>query len=67
MTNETNPNATKNQWTTAFEQNAIKWKNRKKAGFSYSVIAKTNVVAYYISKDDMVNKLTKDMQTLLNK
>ncbi len=32
-----------------------------KFGFSYSVIAKTNVSAFYISREDLMYKLSKDL------
>lgn len=40
---------------------------KKSKGMLYSVIAKTQVQAYFITKDDMITKLSKDIQQLINK
>lgn len=42
-------------------------KPSKKFGLTYSVVAKTNVTAFYISREDLMYKLSKDLQQHLNK
>eukprot|EP00347_Sterkiella_histriomuscorum_P009018 403342844 len=47
--------------------NAKQKTQKSTVGISYSVISKTNVTAYCISKEDLMTKLSKDIQLLINK